>query len=482
MKLKDIAQQVAKDTWGFVPARNIKPVHFANGFFRALSRRTGDPSLLHKAAGGFKKGNSNTTTQQLIEDIRDRLYDPGNARVNARVKELRAALDSVLSQDKALFASARTYSFTLTHWLHASSDASDQQSGRLMTWLLQEMGKSDTINTLRSVLDERNDAIYKLTAPLLDDSREMKPVSNPSVEVRGLFDRVTTQSSSFAAIADGYEQLTCHASYLDKTAFLQRIVTFGGFALYHHVVNSTEEAHSGTRVPMLMCAPDPSREVKDVSRNTFQLSKRRIQQAFEEGITRKLEQRNQEALAKEEYYRLMHGWLIHANMKDDARKSAEREEEQFRNEFEAERAAVSSDAEAFIRASVPVCFAHLGPKDPPGSLKYVGVHSGFVGPFRGGGERYYRALPQFLDALVASVLDPGEETTEKKFWEEAWKRYGLLCGARGLQDLRCLEDVGIRKATANALTKNALDIRDELTRLGYARTYADSSTLIQSGS
>jgi len=482
MKLKDIAQQIAKDTWGFVPARDIKPVHFANGFFRALSGRTGDPDLVQKAAGAFKKGKSNTTTEQLIEDIRDRVHNPDNARVKERVKELRAALDVVLSQDKALYASARTYSFTLTHWLHTSSDASDQRSGRLMTWLLQEMGRSDTIDALREALDETNDAIYELTAPLLDASREMKPVGNPDAEVRALFDRVSDGSSAFAAVADGFDQLTRHASHLDKTAFLQRLVTFGGFALYHHVVNSTEEAHEGRRVPMLLCAPDPSIEVKDVSRNTFQLSKRRIREAFEEGISRKLDQRNQADLTKKEYFRLMHGWLIQAGMKESARKAAERREEQFREDFEAERAAVDSDAEAFIRASVPVCFAELGSKDPASCVKYMGVHSGFVGPFRGRGERYYRALPQFLDALVATILKPGEQTTEKKFWKMAWKQYGILCGARSQHDLRSLEDVGIRKATANELTKNARNIRDELTRLGYARTYADSATLIQSGS
>jgi hypothetical protein len=477
--IEELAKKVATEVWGFIPNRSVKPVHFANGFFRALSGRVGNPVLLHRAAGGYLRGNARHSTEALREDMTDRLDTTHGTPTVERLKVLRSALDLVLGQDRALFPSEKAYSFTLTHWRHSSSDASDQRTGRFLAGVLTLDTDTAVIDTLRSVLDRADDAIYQLTAPLLD-TREMGPGVDLDADETERLAALVSRSAPLRATAKAIECLTEYAPHLEKSAFLHRLVTLGGFALYHHVVNATSEAQTGRRAPMLLCAPEPSAEVLEASRATYLRAKQRIAHAFEEGLTAKLHERGEDTLDAAELEALLHGWLLQPGMSDTARRRAEKLESQFRQEFAAERVGTDSVSQAFVRAAVSVCFAEIGVDSPERFATFIGTHIGLIGPFRGPGEKYYRPLPQFLDALVGALLRPDErELPIEEFWLRAWERFGILSGARAQHDAAQLNTWGVRQASINRLTANAVSLNAELARLGYARTFADGATLIQ---
>lgn len=474
--LEDISKNLAKKRWGFVPNREVKLIHFVNGFFRELSARSGSPDLLHQAAAKFKAGKSRTTNEQLIQDARDHLDFSDQRGDSEAVKDMRMALDLMLSQDKAVFPSNRNYSFTATHWLHTSSDFSDQQTGRFMAQVLSSGSQgSEIVESLRRLLDQPDD-LYRLTAPLLDD-KEMGPPPTPSDN--GLIQNLTKPGRPLHLIQQAAERIVDHAQEMEKTAALLRIATMGSFGVYLHMINATREAlEEGRRAPLLLCNKPPSRSMREASRRTFTRARRRLKFAFEEELADELRRRGEDELDKNEYKTLMRGWLIQADQSEEDRAEAEAMMDQFLQSFSAEREGTDDVSQAFVRAATPTCLEAMGPNRPAACAIRLSTHGGLLGPFRGRGEKYYRPAPQFLDMLVAALLEPGQAIPATEFWQKAWRTFGILSGARSRHDAGQLRNWGIRQVSTDALSENADALHDHLTRLGHAQTYADGMTLI----
>lgn len=495
--LKEVAQELAEKRWGFVPNREIKPIHFANGFFRALSGRTGSPELLHKAAGKFKDGQSRTSNEQFVRDARDRLHFKGYGEDPEAVKDVRMALDLMVSQDGAVFASG-PYSFTATHWRHTSSDPSDQKTGRFMAQVLASRSEADhpehegsgdgtsvssgVVEVLRQLLDQPDD-LYRLTVPLLDD-REMGPP--PSADGNDLIERLTQSGCPLRAIQEAATRLAHHVmDTREKTTALQRLVTLGSFGIFLHLVNATDEAlgvddvSDRRRVPLLLCKNPPRASMREASRRAFTHARQRITFAFEEELALEFKRRGDDSKDRAFYENQMRNWLVQAGQSDKERAQAEDLLEQFKQTFEAERNGTDDLFRAFVRAATPTFLAVMGSHRPAASAIRISTHGGLLGPFRGPGEKYYRPAPQFLDMLTAALLEPGEEIPATQFWQKAWDEFGILCGARSRHDADQLRAWGIRQVSIDHLTENANALAEQLTRLGHARTYADGITLIR---
>ena len=473
--LEEISKNLAEKRWGFVPDREVKLIHFVNGFFRELSGRSGSPDLLHQAAAKFKAGKSRTTNEQFIQDARDHLDLSGQREDPEDVKDVRMALDLMLSQDKAVFPSG-PYSFTATHWLHTSSDPSDRQTGRFMAQVLSSGSQgTEIVKSLRRLLDQPDD-LYRLTAPLLDEKEMGSPPTPPD---NGLVQSLTKQGRPLRLIQQAAERIANHAQEMEKTAALLRIATMGSFGVYLHMVNATREAlEEDRRAPLLLCNKPPSRSMREASRRTFTRARRRLKFAFEEELADELERRGEDDLEENEYKTLMRGWLIQADQSEEDRAEAEAMMDQFLQSFSAEREGTDDVFQAFVRAATPACLEAMGPNRPAACAIRLSTHGGLLGPFRGRGEKYYRPAPQFLDMLVAALLEPGEAIPATEFWKKAWQTFGILSGARSRHDADQLRNWGIRQVSTDALTENADALHDHLTRLGHAQTYADGMTLI----
>jgi hypothetical protein len=404
---------------------------------------------------------------------------------------VRAALKQMLDQDGAVYGSKRFYSFTATHWRHASDDVSDSSTGQFMALVLAARddesnanGAPRLVDELRALLD-RPDDLYRLTAPLLPEGDDaMGPPPDPVAETRTQIERLTAPGAPLRAFQDAAARMAPHLARAEKTTALQRLVTLGSFGVALHLANATDAAlDEGERTPLLLCKSQnggPRRSIKDASRRTFKRARRRLTYAFENELAAEFARRGDDDEAPAFYESEMKNWLVTADLDGSEREQAEEQFEEFRRAFDAEREDdASSTLDAFVRAAAPVCFSTMA-KPPSGCLTRLGRHVGLLVWSGGGYEKYYRPAPQFLDMLAAALLAPDEgAVTAADFWNRAYKQFGILCGARGRRDAEILREYGVLQVSVEHLRENADALHDQLTRLGHARTYADGVTLLR---
>src|SRR5690606_18997764 len=112
-------------------------VHFANKFFGALCGQSGSPgALVHEVTAKRRPGNGHVASVDLRHEEAERFEVTNETRAEDQLDDLRAALDIVFDQDKAVYPSERTYSFTLTHYALTSPDPSDQGTGKFLANVL----------------------------------------------------------------------------------------------------------------------------------------------------------------------------------------------------------------------------------------------------------------------------------------------------------------------------------------------------------
>lgn len=474
MSIDNMAQNVARATWGFLPGRQVKPVHLANGLFREITQHSNSPNLLRKAAGGFRSGRTRETNSQFREQIRDRVIQPDMGDIPLeRVEHLRAALDLVFHQDRALFATGSYYSPTLTHSAHTTTDPSHSGTGNFLAHVLLD-GSPATVARLRQLLHSELDNSSLLASPLVDvDELGLLPEPDNDIQAR------VANSPVLRDVQLLFENLSTYAPHLEKTVLLQRIVTLGSFALLLHLASPkcSETTGGGGKIPLFFSSKDPARSVRDTSRATYRLASRGTLHAFEAELRAEYTSSGQDALDEQGYINLAETALFNV-----ADKQQERSLNQFKLNYRAERAGDLPEFQSFIQALAPVAFEHVGSSSPTSFYAFIGRLAGVVYPRLGGaGEKYFQPAPQFLEMLVASLVEPHCEIPLTTFWGRAWERFGIVCGGRKEKDADILQSWGIAALPVADLSRNASELNAELHRMGYLQRFADGVALVSSG-
>jgi len=485
-----MAGLVTEAVWGFAPNRQIKPVHFANRFVRALCGQEETYPLIQKVAGGFRGGTSRTTTEALMTDLHgyyERDDDLADTTAQDRMDDIRTALDLVLNQDRALFGTGSYISPTLTHRKHSTKDPSDVGTGAFMASMLAASGSAHTMDVLRRALEHETDNIYQLTAPLLqkrdkadilvaDDLGPM-PIAGDDMRCR------VQRSSILPAVQRAFDTLAGYASELEKTTFLQHVVLLGSFGLLLHVINSIpREGEADTPiVPILLCAPYPSAVIQEASRATFVRARQQMERAFEVGLAAEMRKSNEDHLSPDDYRALMRDALPNLGGDGTAAKKEKQAWTRFSQDFDAYLLGSEPPFDAFCRAAAQASFVVIG-GSPDEFAQFIGRLVGLLYPRQQGrGDKYYLPAPQFLDMLVFALVEPGKEISLEEFWARAAARFGVLCGARGRADIDDLSRWGVRKVSPSHLAQNSRAILEELIRMGHAHEYADDIAMVRGG-
>ncbi len=478
MTIREIAREhVAKELWGFAPGREVKPVHFANKFFGALCGQSGSPgALAHTATAKRRPGRSHLASVDLRHEEAGRFEVTSETHAEERLDSLRAALDLVFDQDKAVYPSERTYSFTLTHYALTSPDPSDQGTGKFLAAVLATDPDPRAVDALREALGRRDDPITRLVAPLLPEEATLGNRPEPDERSRRIADRSAVLQNVRAA----FTRLAAHAEGLEKTAFLERAVTLGVFGIVAHVLNATDEASAGDLAPLLLCAPQPADDVREASRAALDRAVKNIPRAFEQRLGQLLRDRAEDALDSDGYRALMADWLSTDGLGDRDAKKVREARALFDQDFPLELAGAADPFAAFLRAAVPAAFNVLGANTPDRFVLALGRLGGLFFPRAAGrGDKYTLPAAGFYDMLVSALLDPGEEVPAGEFWDRARDRFGLLCGADPYADADRLASRNIRLVSEPSLADNAAAVAEELALLGHARRYADGFTLVR---
>ena len=463
--ISGIAKAAADELWGFLPGRDIKIVHLTNGLLRAISgghpklpRLLGDVAATHAGRERLKE-TTRRSAAQLLDD--DRLQDIllGDS-VPALLDELRVALDAVLNQDGAFYAGS-TSTPTLTHWRHLTTDPSDNEAGALIASILLADPNQAAAVALRKALNDNSDATYQLTQPLLPTGQEPMPALPPVSEIGNMLEK----SETLRSLQQAFGRLAAHSERLGKLELLARAGRLAGLGLWMHMLN----AGGGVRrQPLLVCGPDEHlRDVRMTSHRGLALAQRQLRRHFREALYAQLQAGGRAELTADDY----RAWVneVHPNHR-----------ERFLLELEQQLEAGLEPGWAVSGALVtPALLAIRGESYGADKLvKDLGRRLGLWPRYSGRTGHHLKPVAAIYDALVPALLSPGETMRYREFWQRAADEFGLVCGARGSTDMEVLKKAGMSGLTPAQLAQNAHSVLRELSRQGYARTYADGEALI----
>src|SRR5579864_8300547 len=243
--------QTVEETLFYSPKIEIKPVHLANGLFRAACRKYTEASDLHTAIYPKAYPNSNVDEQ------------------------IRGVLNSILSADGALFTREQMSSYTLSHISHITIDNHDRRTGEWLYTILTHNsgeGQSPALELLHILLNQdnrqRSDEISVLTLPLTRTKFELKDFKPQMTDQRPSSLRVN-ETGTFcdpllSSIRKGFDRIAKHdrgkGNFGEKLDTLRRLVIWGCFSIYLHLANSGSLDRQ-KRVPMMLCmveSPSPT--------------------------------------------------------------------------------------------------------------------------------------------------------------------------------------------------------------------------------
>ncbi len=470
----DIFDKMIDRTLFYSPKIEIRPVHLANGFFRAI-------------CGKYAKAEY----QQMA------IYPKEYPKMDIN-EQVRGVLNTILSADGAVYRQAHTSSYTLSRVSHITRDNHDRRTGE---WLLAILahndgeGPSPALQLLRELLTQdnrrRSDEISVLTLPLftpdnssLEDFKPQFPDQTPSsleVDVSGFFSDPLLYS-----IRKGFDKLAAHdqeiGKYGGKLDMLRRMVVWGCFAIYLHLANSGREERN-KRLPLLLQMTDKSNTtLEEASIQSYQWMGRSI-----DSFLRKMVSTAIEILVQEGTYGswetdadvMQHisdmNWQAGGHIRKKEEKLLQLTERclYFYASYLSDTANLSPST-AFANAVTDLIDQILSssPRDVAGALA---TRIGLLPSSRR--QKYYTPMPDLLEVLVRASVPPGQQWTINElaaYWAD---NYGLLFGALGNEN-DTLANWGISLVNGSELYENINALADILEMSGYARRYADGVVLV----
>ena len=486
----NMLQDVCDRELGFRPLNfSIKPVHVGNGLARALTRRTYQTEALSQTLrryvvkqklGVEQERHSNSEILERYGDAFEPLH--GSALNRQRLSRLRALSLDVLGADRAVFDQQDKSSYTLSNERFVTRDPSDMRSGHFLARLLEvEHGEgTEAANLLRDLLSSENDPWTTLALPLLSVGavREESPggeAARRAEKANHLF-AVTDgslASPTLGVLRECFDRLARFERIAgSKLNSLRRLVLFGCFVLHVHSISRWRERNPARpRPPILLDMFDGRvRTVRDASRASLRAAGDAIEFLILECIK---EQLQAEGVSEEKLL----GILVNCGA-DDAMIA------DFRNFSDGHGESLDALARAIVDAAFLQAREH-----PIGSLVELGRRSGFLTPWANSGrggklQKRYTATAEFLEILVAAIVDPEDPLEFPEFLNRLREDFGILTGRA--QDVRSIrhnnltgESFGPQTSiNEEDLRRNVNALRHLLVEIGCGKNYADGRTIV----
>jgi len=491
MLIGEVLNGVYDGDLGWRPASgSVKPVHVANGLFRAISGGYHDIGALLRLVVFEKRGRpiEGRSVEDLISDG-DGLY-AAFADDPAELQRLRRYARGILNPECAANPSAAHSSLTLTCELMVSRDTNDRRLGAFAAALLGRATDADSLaavlqDALRVDVDDGpRDPITTLVWPLLgspDAGRTVPPDSRDGALVTEPAQRVLSQLRQAASSLAGHER--AHGNRLRK---LQRATAFAVAATFAHAQGLAADGKMDERPPLLLLADAPKGSpLADTSEQLLAAFYRRFESWLEARLAHRLSEAHGAGISSvpvdaDHARALLHEIeFARQNMPADAEEKArQRRDEAFR---EACLAYPDDAVRAYARALCTCYLAEYSSGGPRQFLERLGFRSGFLYPSRGR-TKAKRVMPAVLvlDTLVRACVPVGGMLPLEDFLESLWQRFGLLVGGRRAKcpsDADLLRRAGLPLDDA-VLSSNADAVVSRLQLMGLARCFADRVTFV----
>ncbi len=464
---------IVKRTLFYDPKIEIKPVHLANGLFRAVCGCYTDDNRQHEV-----------------------IHPRKNAQRVDVPRSVREMLPTLLGADGTLYGTPNFSSYTLSHVTHITNDNHDRGAGEwLRTILMHGKEPSPAFSLLYNLLMEeegkRSDELSTLTLPISPahkDLKSRKPALTQEVWPTSLhIDPVTGEFSDplIRAIRAGFDMLACYdapmARYGGKLDTLRRLTIWGCFALYLHLANTGREGNAAL-IPVLFCMDATATPtLKQASIQSYQWVGRSIDHFFRRQIReqmRLLEEKVQwdDDRANRQRVRDMQWKKTRGGVKTT--RTDEENQRDFLNFYNSYRSdtANHSPSTAFANAAADLLDRFLS-SSPASVARALGVRIGLLTASRSQTAKLYAPEADLFEVLVRASVPLDEEWTLQQLAQHWADQYGILFGALGNENQR-LAEWGISAVAGNEYLTNIERLVDILEWCGYARRYADGVVLV----
>ncbi len=487
---------------GYNPRIEIKPVHLANGFFRAICGGYANNEVLHMAI--YPKEYTalvpDLTTESLSygRKLKNRFPDYSHDQQEAlrflnSQEDKRAMLNAVLGADKALYRLVQTSSYSLSHASHITTDNHDRDTGLWLNTILNQGEFHPAFDLLSELLMQesmdRNDELSLITLPL-DNTSGLRQLSDRYQEPKnakhnsaGLFDDpiIQTIRSSFDALSANDEKVARKNGKLDT---LRHFVTLGCFSVFFHLANA---GRTQSLVPMIFRFARGLTTLTQASVRSYQYLLRSIDDYLFQEIYKTLNKLDESKLygswdddtAIEKHVRETIDWH---QMKTPSSRAKEENKIiklqqkclNFYNSYRGETASIPP-REALAHA-IRYILSDVLSSTPQDVARGLGTRIGLLSQSSGRRSKTYDPHPDFLEVLVRSSIPPGETWTLHKLAKHWADSYGILCGVLGDENER-INSLGVFVDQGEWLD-NMNAMAEILELSGYARRYADGVVLI----
>jgi hypothetical protein len=472
MKTGELLNQAYKRELGYsCLGVKIKPVHVANGLFRAVAGgATSSTRLLNRTVCRYNlisQAEINPTSR-LIEEYPDAWGDLSRSHHREELDRLRALLRGVVGADGAVFPTETLTSYTLSHTSHITTDPSDGGVGAFLASLPKASDDGDDfIAVVREFLDADHDEVTTLLVPLAGAAAsERRSRRGPSL-LEPTEDRRTSESPLLGWAARGLERVArweqLHAA---KAGALQRVVTFGCVTILLHMAHRASELGLGSRPPLLLCYVSGHAALQSASNQTYRLALRSVDRLAAEGV----------AAALVDQFDLSQSADRRALIQERLEFKGRRNRSAALEELVADLDAPSKDQ--FVRALADVLLEDNDGNTAADYWRSLGVRVGLLVP-RGsrGLAKRIEPSPQVLTVLMTSLLEPDDRIPYTDFLALMAEKTGFFVG--GLHsDVTLLRDGSVFEATEADLADNSNAFKRHLIDAGFAREYADGVTIV----
>lgn len=483
--LKEFGTDIANTKLEFLPTSNsTKPMHIANGFFRACTGEVCNVQDIHEWVISERRTDGKAITSEDLKEKYVDILEYGEDENSDNIKEVRFLLEKVFNPDATVYPSyANSVLNISSHWLIKDRIDSEARIGDFIYNILavpKDGQVSRVIELTQRALKNDKDDITRLIKPILgakviQGERQTK-TEKDFVEIDMNFSK--------GVIRDGYDAIAENMIFIEQEnnslLFLKRIINYATFATVFYLIDVNHAMYNAVRVPLLLDSGIGLPAIEAASEECYKSGKKEVENFYINCI--------KERLSSE---------IVNHNSEEECMSYIEKSPFDETNEKKDERGLVKRYFSAYVQSGdLPIdalakalqmalyTFTYSN-NTPSDFCRVCGGRSGLVGP-KGNAATKRLLVDRFLlETIALSVVSPQELENGmefKEFGKRLREKYNIIIGTDVELEYELLENANIAQLVPGdlrgELANNAKGIADMLNSMNLAKRYADGVTII----
>lgn len=483
--LKELGTDIANTKLEFLPTSNsTKPMHIANGFFRACTGEVCNVQDIHEWVISERRTDGKAITSEDLKEKYVDILEYGADENSDNIKEVRFLLEKVFNPDATVYPSyANSVLNISSHWLIKDRIDSEARIGDFIYNILavpKDGQVSRVIELTQRALKNDKDDITRLIKPILgakviQEERQTK-TEKDFVEIDMNFSK--------GVIRDGYDAIAENMFFMEQAnnslLFLKRIINYATFATVFYLIDVNHAMYNAVRVPLLLDSGIGLSAIEAASEECYKSGKKEVENFYINCI--------KERLSSE---------IVNHNSEEECMSYIEKSPFDETNEKKDERGLVKRYFSAYVQSGdLPIdalakalqmalyTFTYSN-NTPSDFCRVCGGRSGLVGP-KGNAATKRLLIDRFLlETIALSVVSPQELENGmefKEFGKRLREKYNIIIGTDVELEYELLENANIAQLVPGdlrgELANNAKGIADMLNSMNLAKRYADGVTII----